>query len=213
MYVPGHFEETRVDVMQALIGRHPLGTLVAMTPRGLEASHIPFLIDTATTSSASHGTLRCHLARANPLWRDLAPGTQVLAIFQGADSYISPSWYASKRDHGKVVPTWNYVTVHAYGTPRVIHDADWLRTLVAGLTDRHEAGRTDRWQLGDAPADYVDKMLNAIVGVEIPVTRMIGSWKLSQNRSAADREGVVTGLEQEHASGAQDMVALIRRTL
>jgi len=213
MYVPGHFEETSVEVMQALIGRQPLGTLVAMTPRGLEASHIPFLIDNETSPSASYGTLRCHLARANPLWRDLAPGAQVLAIFQGAESYISPSWYASKRDHGKVVPTWNYVTVHAYGTPRVIHDADWLRALVAGLTDRHEAGRTDRWQLGDAPADYVDKMLNAIVGVEIPVTRMVGSWKLSQNRSAADRAGVVAGLEQEGATEAQDMVALIRRTL
>jgi len=153
MYVPGHFEETRVDVMQALIGRHPLGTLVAMTPRGLEASHIPFLVDPATSSSALYGTLRCHLARANPLWRDLVPGVQVLAIFQGAESYISPSWYAAKRDHGKVVPTWNYVTVHAYGTPRVVHDADWLRALVAALTDRHEAGRPDRWQLGDAPAD------------------------------------------------------------
>ena len=213
MYVPGHFEERSIEVMHALIGRHPLGTLVAMTPRGLEASHVPFLLvpPAGEPTSSPHGTLRCHLARANPLWRDLTSATEVLAVFQGAESYISPSWYASKVEHGKVVPTWNYVTVHAYGTARVVNDVEWLRALVAGLTERHEAQREGRWRLDDAPVDYVEKMLHAIVGVEIPVTRMIGSWKLSQNRSAADREGVIAGLEQE-PTGA-DMAALVRRTL
>jgi transcriptional regulator len=216
MYVPRHFEESSVEVMHALIGRHPLGTLIAMTPRGLEASHVPFLVEPSPADAASqsrYGTLRCHVARANPLWRALSSQAEVLTIFQGAENYISPSWYASKREHGKVVPTWNYVTVHAYGAPRVVHDADWLRTLVAGLTDRHEAGRADRWQLEDAPADYVEKMLGAIVGVEIPVTRMIGKWKLSQNRSSADREGVIAGLEQESAPADSDMAVLVRRTL
>jgi transcriptional regulator len=214
MYVPRHFEESSIEVMHALIARHPLGTLVAMTPRGLEASHVPFLVAPSPTAATSQfGTLRCHVARANPLWRDMSSQAEVLAIFQGAENYISPSWYAAKREHGKVVPTWNYVTVHAYGAPRIVHDADWLRALVGGLTDRHEAGRADRWQLEDAPVDYVDKMLGAIVGVEIPVTRMIGKWKLSQNRSTADREGVIAGLEQEGAPAGPDMADLVRRTL
>jgi transcriptional regulator len=211
MYMPRHFEERSVEVMHALIGRHPLGTLVAMTPRGLEASHVPFLLE--PSAPAPYGTLRCHVARANPLWGDLGSTTEVLAIFQGAGSYISPSWYASKREHGKVVPTWNYVTVHAYGAARIVHEAAWLRGLVAELTQRHEEGRAGRWQLDDAPGDYVEKMLGAIVGVEIPVTRMVGSWKLSQNRSAADREGVVAGLEEEKTPTAADVAALIRRTL
>jgi transcriptional regulator len=210
MYVPRHFAESSVDVMHALIGRHPLGALVAMTPRGLEASHVPFEID---PQPAPYGTLRCHLARANSLWRDLSSQAQVLAIFQGAESYISPSWYAAKSEHAKVVPTWNYVTVHAYGTPRVINDAAWLRKLVETLTNHHEAARAEPWRVDDAPPDYVEKMLAAIVGVEIPVTRLIGSWKLSQNRSTADREGVVAGLSQETAPRSADMAELVRRTL
>lgn len=210
MYTPRHFEETRIEVLHELMRGHPLGTLVAMTPRGLEASHIPFEID---PKPEPYGTLRCHLARANTLWRDLSAQTPVMVIFQGADGYISPSWYAAKREHGKVVPTWDYAVVHAHGVPTVIHDAAWLRKLVEGLTHRHEAGRADPWQVSDAPADYIEKLLGAIVGVEIPITRVVGQWKLSQNRSLADRQGVVAGLGQETSAGSADIADVVRATL
>jgi transcriptional regulator len=210
MYVPRHFEESRVEVLHELIRRHPLATLVAVTPEGPEASHVPFELD---IEPQPFGTLRCHLARANPLWRQLAADKQVLVVFQGAESYISPAWYASKKEHGKVVPTWDYVTVHAHGVPTVTHDAQWLRTLVETLTNRHEQGRPDPWHVSDAPADYVEKMLAAIVGVEIPVQRLVGNWKLSQNRSAADREGVIAGLERDGAAPQLDVASLIKRTL
>ena len=197
-------------MLHELIRRHPLGVLVAMTPEGLDASHVPFETDLEPTPG---GVLRCHVARANPLWRHLSADAEVLAIFQGAESYISPAWYPAKEEHGKVVPTWNYVTVHAYGRPRVIHDRSWLRTLVESLTNRHEAGRPDPWRVSDAPVEYIDKMLNAIVGIEIPITRLSGKWKISQNRSAADRRGVIEGLGDATASSDAEMAALIRRTL
>jgi transcriptional regulator len=210
MYTPQHFAESRTEVLHELIRRHPLGALIAATPDGLEASHVPFEID---AGSDAHGVLRCHLARANPLWKSLDAATQSLVIFQGEDSYISPAWYAAKQQHGKVVPTWNYIVVHAYGKPRVIHDAEWLRTLVTQLTSRHEAGRADPWRVTDAPADYVDKMLQAIVGVEIEIKRLTGSWKLSQNRSAADRQGVVRGLAASSSPIDAAMAQLVERTL
>jgi len=206
MYLPKHFEETRVEVLHALVRRHPLGTLVAMTPHGLDASHIPFEID---PEPAPYGTLRCHVARANPLWQTLSSAPEALAIFQGDDAYISPSWYVAKQEHGKVVPTWNYAIVHAHGQARVVHEADWLRTLVTALTDRHEEGRAERWRVTDAPAEYVEKMLAAIVGIEIPITRLQGKWKMSQNRSAADRRGVVAGLEHE-GSSTETVAALVK---
>lgn len=199
MYVPRHFEETRVEVLHDLIRRHPFGALVAMTSQGLQASHVPFELD---PEPAPHGTLRCHVAKANPLWRELAADVQALVIFQGAHGYISPAWYPAKQEHGKVVPTWNYIVVHCYGSPKVVHDAAWLRRMVGDLTNRNEQRRADRWKVEDAPDDYVDKMLTAIVGIEIPVARAIGKWKLSQNRSVADRQGVVAGLSKETAEEA-----------
>jgi transcriptional regulator len=210
MYIPSHFAESRTEVLHELIRRHPLGALIAATPDGVEASHVPFELDAA---GAPPGVLRCHLARANPLWKCLAEAPQTLVIFQGEDSYISPAWYAAKQQHGKVVPTWNYVVVHAYGKPRVIHDAEWLRALVMQLTDRHEAGRAEPWRVTDAPAEYVDKMLQAIVGVEIEIARLSGSWKLSQNRSRADREGVARGLAASSSPNDAAMAHLIERTL
>jgi transcriptional regulator len=210
MYVPRHFEETRVEVLHELIRRRPLGTLVAITPDGLDASHVPFEID---PQPQPFGTLRCHLARANPLWRHLAADGQCMVVFQGEESYISPSWYVAKQEHGKVVPTWDYVTVHAHGAANVTHDAQWLRRLVADLTNRHEQGRADPWQVSDAPADYVEKLLGAIVGVEIPVSRLIGKWKLSQNRSAADRQGVIAGLREQGSDVDAGMASLIDSTL
>jgi transcriptional regulator len=210
MYTPSHFAESRTDVLHELIRRHPLGALIAVTPEGVEASHVPFEIDAGT---APHGLLRCHLARANPLWKSLAAAKETLVIFQGEDSYISPAWYAAKQQHGKVVPTWNYVVLHAYGKPRVIHDAEWLRALVTQLTNRHEAGRAEPWRVTDAPTEYVDKMLQAIVGVEVEITRLTGSWKLSQNRSTADRQGVVRGLAASSSPEDAAMAQLVKHTL
>jgi len=194
MYVPTHFEETRTEVLHEWIRQNPFGALVAQTAQGLEASHVPFEID---ATAGVMGTLHCHVARANPIWRDFTSGSQAMVLFQGAHGYVSPSWYPAKQEHGKVVPTWNYVVVHAYGSLRAIEDRDWLRALVSRLTDRNEAGRAEPWKLGDAPEDYVDKMLRAIVGLELQVERLVGKWKLSQNRSAADQRGVVEGLSRE----------------
>jgi transcriptional regulator len=199
MYVPRHFAETRQEVLHDLIRQHPFGALVVMTEQGLDASHVPFHLDPA---SGAHGTLRCHVAKANPIWQQLGAGQAAMAMFQSAHSYVSPSWYASKQESGKVVPTWNYVVVHAHGTPTVTHEAPWLRSLVETLTREHEAGRPDPWQVSDAPADYIDKLLGAIVGIEIPIARLTGAWKLSQNRATPDRLGVVEGLRHEGAPEA-----------
>jgi transcriptional regulator len=205
MYLPKHFEETRTEVLHALIRAHPLGALVTRSGNGLEANHVPFEVD---PDPAPFGTLRAHVARANPVWREGAG--ESLVIFQGPDIYVSPSWYPSKREGGKVVPTWNYAVVHAYGTLRAIDDAAWLRAFVEKLTDSHEAARADRWRVTDAPADYVDKMVTAIVGIELPIARLVGKWKVSQNRPAADRAGVVAGLEAEGSDTARAMAAAVR---
>jgi len=208
MYLPKHFEETRVPVLHELIGAHPLGALVVPTAAGLDANHIPFEVDPAP---APFGTLRGHIARANPLWREAARDAEALVIFQGPGIYVSPSFYVTKRETGKVVPTWNYAVVHAHGTPRFIDDREWLRGFVTMLTNRHEAGRPDPWQVTDAPADYVDSMLGAIIGLEISIRRLVGKWKVSQNRPAQDREGTIEGLSREGSAPAVAMAELIRK--
>ena len=210
MYVPRHFAETRVEVLHELIRRQPLGTLVVAAPDGLEASDVPFEID---PEPAPFGTLRCHVARANPIWQQIDPNKPVLVVFQGEQGYVSPSWYAAKQENGKVVPTWNYAAVHAYGLAKAVQDAAWLRRMVEDLTNRHEQGRADPWHVSDAPADYVEKLLGAIVGVEIPVTRMLGKWKFSQNRSTADRQGVIAGLERDGTAAQADVAEVVRTTL
>ncbi len=210
MYLPPHFAETRPAILHDLIAAHPLGTLVTLGSTGLDANHLPFEFDPAPTATAPHGTLLAHVARANPLWRDHAGTTEVLAIFQGPQAYITPSWYtSSKPAHGQVVPTWNYCTVHAHG-PLVIHDDPaWLLALVTRLTARHEASRAAPWSVSDAPADFIAKQLAAIVGLEIPVTRLIGKWKVSQNRPAADRAGLVAGLASATTPDAVAMGRLV----
>jgi len=210
MYVPRHFAETRVEVLHDLIRRHPLGTLVVAAPEGLEASHVPFEIG---PEPAPFGTLRCHVARANPIWQHVAADRPVLVVFQGEEGYVSPSWYVGKQENGKVVPTWNYAAVHASGIARSVQDAAWLRRMVEDLTNRHEQGRADPWHVSDAPADYVEKMLGAIVGLEIPVTRLLGKWKFSQNRSVSDRQGVIAGLERDGAPAQVDVAAVIKTTI
>jgi transcriptional regulator len=201
MYVPAHFLESRTEVLQALIERHPLGTLVAVTPEGLTANHIPML---ARLEAGGGGTLRGHIARGNSLWRELASGARVLAIFSGADHYISPTWYPSKREHGKAVPTWNYATVHLKGTISFTDDVTWLRAFVTELTQANEAGRPNRWHVTDSPADYIEGMLRAIVGFEIQLTSYVGKFKGSQNRAVGDRDGVRQMLREESPAALEE---------
>lgn len=209
MYVPSNFEETRTDVLHQLVRDQPFAVLVTHTPDGLDANHIPLELDPAP---APLGTLRGHVSRANPVWRTASSTVEALAIFQGPDSYITPAWYATKRETGKVVPTWNYAVVHAYGPLRVIEDPAWLRALVERLTARHEAGRPAPWQVSDAPADYVAAMIRGIVGIELPITRLVGKWKVSQNRSEPDRAGVAAGLQSLGDPGAAAMAELVERS-
>jgi transcriptional regulator len=191
MYLPSHFEEKRTDVLHGLIARHAFGTLVTLGAGGIDANHVPFEIDPGT---GPLGTLRAHVARANPVWRDCSGEVETLAIFEGASAYVSPSWYPGKQEHGKAVPTYNYLAVHAYGPMRIVDDPAWLLALVERLTARYETGMATPWKVSDAPGDYIEKMLGAIVGIEIPIARLQGKWKASQNRPQADRAGVVTGL-------------------
>lgn len=209
MYLPRHFEETRVEVLHELIRVHPLGALVTLTPGGLDANHLPFEVD---QEPGPFGTLRGHVARANPLWREFSRDVEALVIFQGPGTYVSPAWYPTKNETAKVVPTWNYAVVHAHGALRVIDDRAWLRDFVTKLTHRHEAGRPAPWKVTDAPADYIDKQLGAIIGLEIPVTRLIGKWKMSQNRPPQDREGVVEGLRHEGGHTGAEIADLVRRS-
>ena len=193
MYLPAHFHEAQVELLHGLIRQRPLGALVTLAAAGLNANHIPFEID---PEPAPLGTLRGHVAKANPVWHDFSAEIEALVIFQGAQAYVSPSWYPTKSTTGEVVPTYNYLVVHGYGAMKIIHDREWLRGLVTRLTDRFEAGRDARWQVTDAPAPFIDKQLAAIVGAEIALTKLTGKWKVSQNRPAEDRAGVVQGLSE-----------------
>jgi len=202
MYQPPHFREDRLEVQHALIRAEPLGLLVTAGPGGLQANHIPFLVD---ADGSPHGTLRAHLARGNPQLAELAAVEECLVAFQGPQTYISPSLYPTKREHGKVVPTWNYITVHAWGRPRVIEDVAWIRRQVEGLTAQNEHARPAPWLVSDAPEDYLASQFKGIVGVEIPIARIEGKWKVSQNRPAVDRAGVAAGLRG--GGGDADIIA------
>ena len=194
MYRPAHFAEDRIEILHGVIRARPLATVVTSRSGGIEADHVPVLLDPTV---GPFGMLRGHVARANDLWKLVAAKAEVLAIFKAEDHYVSPAWYPAKREHGKVVPTWNYIVVHGRGPIVFIDDREWLRGLVTQLTDTHEAARVDPWRVTDAPPDYIDAMLRAIVGFEIPLTTLTGKWKMSQNRSAADREGIASGLATE----------------
>lgn len=192
MYLPKHFAETDPAALHGLMRAFPLATLVTEGPDGLDANHIPLHLD---ASAGPNGTLRGHIARANPLAANPAVNRKILAIFKGPDSYISPSHYATKAEHGKVVPTWNYVAVHAHGDLRLIEDRDWLLGQLDTLTAEHEASQPHPWSVDDAPADYIGKMLGAIVGIEISINRLIGKWKVSQNQPAANLASLITALD------------------
>jgi transcriptional regulator len=191
MYTPRAFALTDLHELQQQILGTRLAALVTHGEHGLQASHLPLLLN---TDEGPNGTLYGHFAKANPQWKALQDGAEALVIFAGADAYVSPGFYPSKAEDGKVVPTWNYVAVHAYGSAEVFTDADRLRSLVSALTDRHEAGRAQPWKVADAPADYIDGMLKAIVGFALPIQRLEGKRKLSQNRNAVDIAGVRAGL-------------------
>jgi transcriptional regulator len=193
MYLPKHFAVTEVPVMHAMMRKHPLATLVCHGPAGLDANHIPFLL---ADDSSPYGTLQGHIARANPLCKTGDLAQEVLVIFQGAESYISPSNYATKAEHGKVVPTWNYTAVHAYGRLRLIDDAEWIFDQISALTATHEASLPQPWAVSDAPTDYIEKMLGAIVGIEITIDRLIGKWKVSQNQPPANQASLIAALQQ-----------------
>jgi transcriptional regulator len=191
MYIPRHNEENRVPVMHELIVSRPLGTLVTLGASGLFASHIPMILEDDGTK---FGVLKGHISRANPQWRDLVPTVDALAIFAGHQHYITPNWYPETKEHGKVVPTWNYVVVHAYGPLKVIHDSHWLLTNVEKLTNTHEAASPVPWKVSDAPADFIKSQLKGIVGLELTIQRLEGKWKVSQNRTERERNGVIDGL-------------------
>jgi transcriptional regulator len=203
MYLPKHFEQNDETLLATLMREHPLATLVTVQDGVPTADHVPLEYDAATR------TLRGHVARANPLWR-VAADQPVLAVFCGPQAYVSPSWYPSKADTHKVVPTWNYTVVHAHGPLRVLDNAPWLHGLVTRLTAHHEAPQAQPWAVSDAPEDYVLQMLRAIVGIEVPVERLVGKWKVSQNRGQADRAGVAAALEAAGAEPARAMAALVR---
>ncbi|WP_323118953.1 FMN-binding negative transcriptional regulator [Burkholderia alba] len=193
MYLPAHFDESRTEVLQQLIADHPLGALVTVGPDGLDANHLPFEFE---PGAGGRGTLRAHVARANPVWREAAERPDTLVIFQGPSAYLSPSWYPGKLDTHRFVPTYQYMVVHAHGRITVRDDERFVRGLVARLTRKMEAGEPVPWKMSDAPADFIDQMLAAIVGLEIDVTRLTGKWKLGQNRDARDRIGAAERMRE-----------------
>jgi transcriptional regulator len=209
MYRPGHFVETDPEVLLALMHEAPFATLIHGAGGELSADLLPLEVD---RTPAGSWRLTGHVARANPLWK-MADGQPVLVVFQGAQAYVSPSWYPGKQQHGKAVPTWNYAVVQAHGRLRAIEDRAWLHALVSRLTTRHEAGRAEPWHVTDAPADYVETMLRAIVGIEIDVTRIEGKFKLSQNRPEEDRVGTMEGLAADTALGMQPHAADVQRAM
>jgi transcriptional regulator len=187
MYVPAHFRMEDRDELHALIAAHPLGMLVTSGDEGVEASHVPFVMH---ADEGANGVLRTHLARANPQWSRIAVGTEALVVFRAADGYVTPSWYPSKAQHGKVVPTWNYLAVHVSGPCRIVTESAWLDAHLAALSAQQEAGRDHPWAVTDAPASFIEQMKRAIVGVEIEVRAMVGKKKVGQNRPGADRHGL-----------------------
>ncbi len=197
MYNPPHFQEERTDVLQQLIREHALAAVVTLGPEGLIANHIPLILN---AEAGPLGTLRGHVSRMNPQWRDSLPHVSALAIFQGPSAYITPSWYPSKQETGKVVPTYNYVVVHAHGPLRTYEDPELLLRNVRALTELHEAPLAQRWSVDEAPADFIREQLKGIVGIEIPIVRLEGKWKVSQNRAVADRAGVVEALRRDGES-------------
>jgi transcriptional regulator len=204
MYIPPQFEQADIAMLHELIRQYPLATLVTLGAKGLDANHIPLHF---SPTPEPHGVLRGHVARANPLWRDFSTDTESLAIFHGAQAYVSPSWYATKQATHKVVPTWNYAVVHAYGVVRVIDDATWIRTQLEALTVQNEAAFAQPWAVSDAPQDFTEKLIASVVGIELVITRLLGKWKVSQNQPPQNQSSVIAGL---NANGQNAMAELVK---
>lgn len=217
MYIPKAFREERVDVLHGMMRNIGVAAIVGVGPEGLIATHAPVFVDPVPTPEGKWGTLRCHFAKANPHAAALETTQEVLAIFQGPQSYITPAWYPTKQETGKVVPTWNYIAIHAYGKARVVNDAAWLLNHVSELTDFFEQekmqGNEKSWKISDAPEEYIERMCKGITGIEIPLARLEGKWKLSQNRTLPERKGVVAGLQAERTGPSQMMADLVEQAL
>lgn len=205
MYIPAHFEEKNLEVLHTQIMQHPFGILLTGGQQGLDANHLPFELDVTV---GQFGTLHAHVARNNPVWQNIANGDEVLVVFQVGDAYISPQWYPSKHEFHKQVPTWNYVVVHAYGKVTIRDDERYVRGVVARLTRTHEASQPEPWKMSDAPKDYLDAMLQAIVGIEIEITKIEGKSKLSQNKEHRDIVGATAGVK---ATGNTQMAAAMQQ--
>jgi transcriptional regulator len=204
MYIPQHFEETRINVLHAMIRANPLATLVTLDDRQFNANHIPMVLD------AESGILRAHIARANSLWKTFNEDIGCMAIFQGPISYISPSYYPSKKISERVVPTWNYAVVHVHAKLKVIDDAAWILNQINALTHQQEAPREQPWKVADAPADYVDQLVGALIGLELSIESIEGKWKVSQNQKPQDHQGVIDGLLSEGTQQAEMMASLVK---
>lgn len=203
MYNPPQFDQPSFSVMYALIKENPLATIVTLDSNGLNANHIP-LVFSETTGAA--GFLRGHVARANPIWQDLATDNETLAIFHGPEAYISPSWYATKAESGKVVPTWNYAVVHAHGCLNIIDDEEWVRAQLEMQTQQSEAGFPCPWAVSDAPEEFIERLVGKVVGIEIEVTRLTGKWKVSQNQPIQNQNSVIDGLYAHNQPSMAELV-------
>ncbi|ACB36588.1 FMN-binding negative transcriptional regulator [Leptothrix cholodnii SP-6] len=210
MYVNPQHPFTDPEAVYSLMASHPLGAWVCHGQHGLIANHLPFFLD---RSRGPHGTLIGHVSRANTVWRELGPARPSVVMFQGPQAYITPGWYPGKAEHGKVVPTWNYVVAHAHGVARAIDDRGWLLDMLNRLADVHEAGRPAPWRVGDAPASFIDKLLRAIVGIEIPIDRLEGKLKVSQDEAMPDRLGTVRGLQEQASDEAGLMADLVMQAI
>ncbi len=206
MYIPAYHAEHDLNTLQSLIDAHSLGAWVTLGSGGLIANHIPFILD---RSRGEFGTLRAHVSRANTVWQELSGEQDSLVMFQGPHAYITPSWYPTRLSQGKVVPTWDYVVVHAHGKARVIEDPQWMLQLLNDLTAHNEAGRPSPWRVSDAPADFIAKLARAVVGIEIPISRLQGRWKLSQDEAMPDRLGTVAGLAEQADANSIALAQLV----
>ncbi|MDH1558469.1 FMN-binding negative transcriptional regulator [Pseudomonas chengduensis] len=209
MYCPAAFRQDDLPSLHVQIQASGLAIVTSSGAQGLQASHLPLLLE---PGEGELGTLYGHFARANGHWRDLASGAEALVVFSGADAYVHPGWYPAKAEHGKVVPTWNYIAVHAWGQAEVFDEPERLLQLVSGLSERHEQGRPQPWAVSDAPREYIDSMLRAIVGFALPIRRLEGKWKLSQNRSSNDQAGVRTGLATSNNPRDHELAAQMNPT-
>ncbi len=210
MYLPRKFREDRIEVLHAAMLEIGAAAVVGQGPDGPIASHVPIELD---PEPAPWGTIRCHFVRSNPHAQSVADGRELLLIFQGPQGYITPSWYPTKRETGKVVPTWNYVAIHAYGTATTFEDLGALRAHLGALTDRHESSSAVPWKIDDAPRDFIDGLCRTIIGIEIPLNRIEGKWKLSQNRPPHDRLGVIDGLRAQGGDAKLTMAELVEAAM